>query len=187
VPLRAIILIRRTVESGVSYRPSPAKPAEIPTAKPVTVKPAVKQDGITVYFSPRGGCTAAIVEQVAGAKKSVNVLAYRLTSIPVVKALADAHDRGVQVSIVLDKTQQSEKYSDATYFHNRGMTVLADPKHAIAHDKVIIVDDRMVITGSFNFSTTAEDDNAENLLVIEDKADLTAAYLKTGAAATAFR
>jgi len=84
----------------------------------------------------------------------------------------------VKVSIVLDKMQQSEKYSDATYFHNKGMAVLIDPKHAIAHNKVILIDERVIITGSFNFSANAEDDNAENLLIIEDKKDLMTAYLK---------
>jgi phosphatidylserine/phosphatidylglycerophosphate/cardiolipin synthase-like enzyme len=58
------------------------------------------------------------------------------------------------------------------------MTVLIDPKHAISHNKVMVIDERVVVTGSFNFSSNAEDDNAENLLVIEDKKELTAAYLK---------
>lgn len=153
-------------------RPEP----EESTPKP-TSRPAVVQDGISVYFSPRGGCTDAIVEKINMAKTSVKVQAYRLTHIPIVKAIAAAHDRGVKVSLILDKMQNSEKYSDATYFHNRNMVVLIDRSHAIAHNKVIIIDEEVVITGSFNFSANAEDDNAENLLIIEGKQEIAKAYL----------
>ena len=73
--------------------------------------------------------------------------------------------------------QQSTKYSDATYFHNHGMLVFIDSAHKIAHNKLMIIDDHVIITGSFNFSNAAEQDNAENVLIIEHKPLLSRAYL----------
>lgn len=135
------------------------------------------ENGVHVLFSPHGGCTAAIVQHIEKAKLSVRVLAYRLTSVPIVKAMREAHARGVKVQVVLDGSQQSEKYSDATNFHNEGMNVLIDHDHAIAHNKVMIIDAKTIITGSFNFSAAAEEKNSENLLIIEDHPKLAAAYL----------
>jgi phosphatidylserine/phosphatidylglycerophosphate/cardiolipin synthase-like enzyme len=122
---------------------------------------------INVYFSPRGGCVEAIVQQIDTAEQTILVQAYRLTSIPVVEALVRAKDRGVSISIILDRTQQSDRYSDATYFHNHQMPVLIDASHPIAHNKVMIIDQKRVITGSYNFSANAER-NAENLLIIQN-------------------
>lgn len=123
-----------------------------------------------VYFSPKGGCTDAVVTALAQARTNVLVQAYSFTSAPIAKALADAHKRGVQVQVVLDKSQRTEKYSSATFLRNNGIPTFIDAKHAIAHNKVMVIDGRTVITGSFNFTKAAESSNAENLLIIEDQA-----------------
>lgn len=60
-------------------------------------------------------------------------------------------------------------YSSATYLSNSGIPVFIDAIHAIAHNKIMIIDDEIVITGSFNFTKAAEEKNAENLLVIKSK------------------
>jgi phosphatidylserine/phosphatidylglycerophosphate/cardiolipin synthase-like enzyme len=131
----------------------------------------------SVYFSPNGGCTDAIVKEINDAKRSVLVEAYRLTSIPIAQALVAAKERGVTVSIILDKAQQSTRYSDATYFHNHQIDVLIDHKHQIMHNKVIVIDDEIIITGSMNFSAAGESKNAENVLIIKGKS-LVAEYIK---------
>lgn len=123
---------------------------------------------IKVYFSPDGGCTKAIVEQIAKAKKSIRVQAYSFTSAPIAAAIVDAHRRKVAVQVILDKSQRTDKYSSATFFKNNGVPTLIDAAHKIAHNKVILIDGETVITGSFNFSKAAEEDNAENVLVIRD-------------------
>jgi len=56
-----------------------------------------------------------------------------------------------------------------------GIPTLTDPEHHIAHNKILLLDGTTTITGSFNFTTSAEDPNAENLLIIQDK-DLTTRY-----------
>jgi hypothetical protein len=67
---------------------------------------------------------------------------------------------------VLDKSNETGKHSGATYLVNKGVPVWIDSKHAIAHNKVMIIDGANVITGSFNFTKAAEKSNAENLVII---------------------
>ena len=124
-----------------------------------------------VYFSPKGGCTDAIIRELDKAKTSVLVQAYSFTSAPIAKALLDAHKRQVKVDVLLDKSQTGKKggYSPATFLLNQGISVKIDSAHAIAHNKVVVIDGESVITGSFNFTKAAEEKNAENLLVIRDK------------------
>ncbi|MHB1035021.1 MAG: phospholipase D family nuclease [Pirellulales bacterium] len=109
------------------------------------------------------------------AKTTVLVQAYSFTSTPIAKALVDAHKRGVKVRVILDKSQRSEKYSSADFLANTGIPTTIDAQHAIAHNKVMVIDAATVITGSFNFTKAAEASNAENLLVIHSP-ELAAKY-----------
>jgi phosphatidylserine/phosphatidylglycerophosphate/cardiolipin synthase-like enzyme len=124
--------------------------------------------GIQVYFSPKGGATDAVVNALAQATNNVLVQAYSFTSAPIARALVDAHRRSVKVQVILDHSQRTEKYSEADFLRNNGIPTLIDAKHPIAHNKIIIIDDGIVVTGSFNFTKAAEEHNAENLLVIND-------------------
>ena len=130
---------------------------------------AIDQASIQLYFSPQGGASAAIVATLDNAKESVRVQAYSFTSAPIAEALKRAHGRGVDVVVILDKSQRTEKYSSATFLDRAGISVWIDRKHAIAHNKIIIIDGATVITGSFNFSKAAEERNAENLLIVANK------------------
>jgi phosphatidylserine/phosphatidylglycerophosphate/cardiolipin synthase-like enzyme len=122
-----------------------------------------------VYFSPHGGCTDAVIRELNKAKSTILVQAYSFTSAPIAKALLSAHKRGVKVEVILDKSQRTQKYSSATFLFNAGIPVKIDAQHAIAHNKVMVIDGETVITGSFNFTKAAEENNAENLLVIHDR------------------
>jgi phosphatidylserine/phosphatidylglycerophosphate/cardiolipin synthase-like enzyme len=102
------------------------------------------------------------------ATNAVLVQAYCFTSAPIAKALVDAHRRRVKVQVILDHSQRTEKYSEADFLKNSGIPTLIDAQHPIAHNKIIIIDDYLVLTGSFNFTKAAEEHNAENLLVIND-------------------
>ncbi len=124
---------------------------------------------IVVRFSPRGGCTEAIVREIDAARSSILIQAYSFTSVPIAKAVVGAYKRGVHVEVILDRSQKTEKYSEADFLRDAGIPVLIDSQHAIAHNKVMIIDGQVVITGSFNFTKQAEQSNAENLLVIRDK------------------
>jgi len=125
---------------------------------------------IQVYFSPDGGCTEAIVRELGIAKSTVLVQAYSFTSAPIAKALVEAEKRGVKIQVILDKSERREKYTEADFLLHAGVPTWIDAKHAIAHNKIMVIDSHMVLTGSFNFTKAAEVNNAENLLVIDDAA-----------------
>ena len=129
-----------------------------------------------VYFSPNGGATTGIVETLDRAGESILVQAYSFTSAPISEALVRAHKRGVAVQVILDRSQRTEKYSAADFLANSGIITRIDAAHAIAHDKVMIIDEKTVITGSFNFTMAAEKRNAENLLIIRSN-ELAAQYV----------
>lgn len=120
-------------------------------------------------FTPGEDCTGLIVRQLYAAQKTVLVQAYSFTSEPIARELADAHRRGVEVHVILDKSNRTEKYSAADFLAHAGIAVLIDSEHRIAHNKVMVIDGETVITGSFNFTKAAQLDNAENVLVIHSQ------------------
>ncbi len=139
-------------------------------------EPVVAQEPIEVYFSPNGGCTDAIVKTIDAAQKSLLVQAYFFTSSPIAKALVEAKKRGLDVRVILDKSQIAGGYSSAETLAQGGVPTWIDSQHAVAHNKVIIVDGTTVITGSFNFTSGAEKNNAENLLILHDNKPLADKY-----------
>lgn len=142
----------------------------------VAASPAYTSKDLMVYFSPDGGCTDAVVTELNKATKQIRVQAYSFTSTPIAKAILDAKKRKVDVQIILDKSNRTDRYSAATFLNNEGLSPLIDAEHAIAHNKIIIIDGATVITGSFNFTKSAEESNAENLLIIR-RPDVAKAYL----------
>jgi phosphatidylserine/phosphatidylglycerophosphate/cardiolipin synthase-like enzyme len=129
---------------------------------------AFNVDVADVCFSPNCGCTRAIVGQIDNAKSEILIQAYSFTSVPIAKALVNAHKKGIHVEIILDKSNRSKKYSAGDFTAHMGVTTYIDSQHAIAHNKIIIIDRETVITGSFNFTKAAEEKNAENLLIIKN-------------------
>jgi len=130
-----------------------------------------------VCFTPGEDCTSLIVRELDAAGKSILVQAYSFTSAPIAKALVSAHGRGVDVRVILDKSQRSERYSSARFLVNAGIPTWIDDKVAIAHNKVMVIDGATVITGSFNFTKSAQERNAENLLILQDP-ELAAQYAR---------
>jgi phosphatidylserine/phosphatidylglycerophosphate/cardiolipin synthase-like enzyme len=138
-----------------------------------------KSTGTTdVYFSPNGGCTEAIVKEINSAKFEVLVQAYSFTNIRIAKALVDDKKRGVKIETILDKSQKSQRYSSADFVAHAGISTYIDSAHAIAHNKIIIIDRSTLITGSFNFTKAAEEKNAENLLIIKGNKALVDRYIQ---------
>jgi phosphatidylserine/phosphatidylglycerophosphate/cardiolipin synthase-like enzyme len=133
---------------------------------------------LEVAFSPNGGSTDLVIKVIHSAKTSIRVLAYSFTSAPIAQALVEAHKRGVDVQVVVDKSQKKEKYTSATFVANAGIPIRIDSKHAIAHNKVVIVDGHTVQQGSFNYTKAAEEKNGENVLVNWNNAKLAEVYLK---------
>jgi phosphatidylserine/phosphatidylglycerophosphate/cardiolipin synthase-like enzyme len=121
-----------------------------------------------VCFTPGGNCTQKIVSAIAAAKQQILVQAYSFTSAPIAKALMLAHQRGIDVRVILDKSQKTQRYMSSTFLSNQGIPTWIDYKVAIAHNKVMVLDNETVITGSFNFTNAAQNKNAENLLILHN-------------------
>ncbi|HVA79892.1 MAG TPA: phospholipase D family protein [Candidatus Binataceae bacterium] len=134
---------------------------------------------IEVCFSPPlpGGCdpARAIEAAVGVAHTSILVQAYEITPGPLVNVLIEAHQRGVDVRAIVDYRQLTDRrnHDDAfavEHLAAAGIPVLVDRPRGIMHDKVMIIDGEVVVTGSFNYTYSAEHRNVENLLVIHDPA-----------------
>lgn len=100
--------------------------------------------------------------------------AYYLTQTLILRAIAAARRRGLKVEAILDKSQDRRnglrsRYTGATYLANAGVPVWIDDAPAIAHSKVSVLDEEVVITGSFNFTRSAGTRNAENVVFIDSR------------------
>lgn len=127
------------------------------------------------YFSPAGGCTAAAVKEIDAARLTIDFQAYRFTSAEVLFALERAISRGVRVRALYDRAN-ADKLSladDLARFPGGPPRVYS---HAlIMHSKVLIIDSVTIVTGSFNWTTSAEKANDENMIVIRS-AEVAAAF-----------
>jgi hypothetical protein len=132
---------------------------------------------ISLHFSPTGGCTKAVCDQYALATNSIHVEMYVFSSMPIASALTNAVSRGVKVRVILDKGELLQSLDVADRLKAAGAEVLVDGMHRIYHDKVSIVDGSVVVTGSFNYTHSAEIGNAENVLTVGNDPDLATDYL----------
>src|SRR5438270_9452817 len=98
--------------------------------------PAASAISAHCYFSPRGGCTDAIVEELNAAQHNIELQGFSFTSRPIGSALVAAVRRGVHVTVILDAAQTSEHRGEPQYIASHGVPVMVDAKHAIAHNKI---------------------------------------------------
>ncbi|MGL4825740.1 MAG: phospholipase D family protein [Alphaproteobacteria bacterium] len=123
---------------------------------------------IYVCFSPGGNCEQLILKAIFEAKTNIFVQAYAFTSKPVAQALMDAFQRGVQVRVLCDKGQFSMKHSVVHRLQSCGIEVVPDLVRGLAHNKILLIDGKRLLLGSYNFTHAANHANAENLLCIQD-------------------
>lgn len=133
----------------------------------------------TLCFVPDGpSCEQLLIERIHQTRNQLLIQAYSFTSPKIADAVKQANARGVDVRVVVDKSQVREQYTSATFLKNSGIPVWIDDRPAIAHNKVMIFDRTAVFTGSFNFSRSAQERNAENGIVIAGDRDLVNEYVK---------
>jgi phosphatidylserine/phosphatidylglycerophosphate/cardiolipin synthase-like enzyme len=113
-------------------------------------------------------CATVITKLIDAAKTRVVVQAYSFTSKPIAEALVAAHVRGVDVQAIQDGQESQDQYSILPKLIAAGIPCLVDRVHQIAHNKVMVIDGKIVVTGSFNFTFTADHRNAENVVVIRN-------------------
>ncbi len=133
-------------------------------------------ESLKTCFEPQDDCPVFIVELLDDAD-IVLVQAYGFTHPKILDALSRVKKRGGTVRVILDASNEQARYTGATFMQNHGIPVLIDYAPRIAHSKVLILDEKTVITGSFNFTKSAEK-NAENLIAIIDNPPIALLYTK---------
>lgn len=136
---------------------------------------AMTAEVLGVYFTPPANAAAAIVKAIDDSEREVLVQAYGFTHNAIAQALVRAHQRGVTVRVLLDQKSDTSNRFVIGVLTDAQIELREDGKHAIAHNKVIVIDQAIVITGSFNFTNSAATRNAENFLVLKS-ADLAEKY-----------
>jgi phosphatidylserine/phosphatidylglycerophosphate/cardiolipin synthase-like enzyme len=135
-------------------------------------------------FSPDAGAEKLVLKVIGASKKQVRMMAYALTSAPVVSALIAAKKRGVDVAVVADHRQNTgdsgggRARAALNALVNAGIPVRTVDAFAAHHDKVIVSDQLTVQTGSFNYSAAAAKSNSENVIVLWGNERLAAGYLR---------
>jgi phosphatidylserine/phosphatidylglycerophosphate/cardiolipin synthase-like enzyme len=132
---------------------------------------------VRVFFSPKDRMAGEVVAAIGAARRSVRFLTFSFTSDPIADAMIERARAGVQVTGVFERQNASGTGSEFGKLRDARIDVLEDGNCYILHHKVIIIDERVVITGSYNFTASAETSNDENLLIIDDPA-LAQAYVE---------
>jgi phospholipase D len=132
---------------------------------------------LRMCFTPGEACLPLILEEIHKAKSTIFLQAYSMTSKPISEALVMAKKRNVEIFVLLDKSQEKDTRSSTFYMAQNGLCIKIDYRPAIAHNKVIIIDSKVTLTGSYNWTNAAEKRNAENLLII-DQHDIANRYLQ---------
>jgi phosphatidylserine/phosphatidylglycerophosphate/cardiolipin synthase-like enzyme len=136
---------------------------------------------IEVYFPPWDNAEQRLLEALHGARQQILVQAFLLTSRDIANALIAAHHRGVEVSVLADAKQHADNpLSQLPSLARAGIPVWLEDRYRNAHNKVIVVDAgspaAIVLTGSYNFTRSAQRLNAENLLIIRGQTRLADQY-----------
>ena len=124
---------------------------------------------INVYFAPEDNVEKIIHGRIAKAKKSVKFMQFSFTSQPLADIMIKKFKEGIDVKGVFEKKGSRTEYSQYTKMKIENIPVRLDGNRYTMHHKVIIIDDHIVITGSFNLSKNANTRNDENIIIIGSK------------------
>jgi phosphatidylserine/phosphatidylglycerophosphate/cardiolipin synthase-like enzyme len=126
-------------------------------------------NSLKIHFCPEDRCGDAVVSAIEGAKGSIYVAMYSFTNRDIAYALSDAAKKGLDVKVYLNNDQKDEKYSKAQFLKKKGISLRYHKHDGLMHNKFAVIDDNIVITGSFNWTASADKRNDENLLFINNK------------------
>lgn len=121
---------------------------------------------VEVYFTPGFLPQTIITSYIEAAETTLDIMVYSFTLPSIADAVIAAQDRGVVVRVVLDNQQGSADYSVTDQLLDGGVDVVLDEQSGLMHNKVMVIDDKVVVTGSYNWSRSATARNRENFLVI---------------------
>jgi phosphatidylserine/phosphatidylglycerophosphate/cardiolipin synthase-like enzyme len=149
---------------------------------PAMAGPMPAKGTVEVMFTPWDDAEGALLRLIGKARQSIHVQAYLFSSRVLARALSDAHERGVRIQVLADLEQaRNSDRSQVHALHDSGIPVWLEVRYANAHNKVMLVDaeqsEPVVVTGSYNYTFSAQARNAENLLILRANTPLARAYL----------
>ena len=123
-----------------------------------------------VYFSPDGGIRQHLVRTIQQSRQYIDIAVYQFTSTELASALVAAKDRGVRIRILTDREKVESDGPALRKLRSAGIAIrsLGVVKQRLMHDKFAVFDDRVVATGSYNWTQSAERANYENLVLLDD-------------------
>ncbi len=126
-----------------------------------------------VYFSLYDNPQKEIIKNINQAEAFINIAIYIFTYREIALPLAKARERGVKVRLYLDKEQVDYKYSQSRFLVQKGIKTRISTNNYIMHNKFAIIDNRLLLAGSYNWTFSASHRNDENLMVIDDQEIIT--------------
>jgi len=121
-----------------------------------------------VYFSLSDNPQKEIIKNINQAQAFINIAMYIFTDREIAIPLAKAQERGVKVRVYLDQDQVDYQYSQSRFLVQRGIKTRISANNYIMHNKFAVIDNRILLTGSYNWTFSANNRNDENLMVIDD-------------------
>lgn len=123
-----------------------------------------------VYFSPNGGIRQRLLRAIEESRKSIDIAVYNFTASQLAEALYAAKARGVRVRVLTDRERADTGGSGVRGLRLNGITVraLGVPEQSLMHHKFAVFDERLVVTGSYNWTNSAEHANYENIILLDD-------------------
>jgi len=134
--------------------------------------PAPALSAADTYFSPGGGVRQHLLQAIREARQQIDVAVYQFTAIELADALVAAKRRGVQVRLLTDQDKARPDATALRILRAAGVPIraLGVPEQSLMHHKFAVFDDRLVATGSYNWTVTAERANYENLVLLDEPA-----------------
>lgn len=122
-----------------------------------------------IAFSPGSDCKKLILETIREATHKLDVCVFTISDDTISDALKAAFDRGLEIRILTDNLKVSDEGSDIEYLYNSGIDIRIDRSENHMHHKFMVADGLVTITGSYNWTRSAEKYNQENVIWINDK------------------
>ncbi len=149
--------------------PRPKSTAKSAKAPKTTQAEAAREEGDTsAYFSPGSDCLDAILREFDRAKERADVCVFTITDDRIRDAMLRAKRRGVALRVITDGDKSYDEGSDVAALERAGVPVRADRTEAHMHHKFAVFDGRRLLTGSYNWTRSAANVNAENVIVTRD-------------------
>ena len=123
---------------------------------------------IQVAFSPGPDCRKLILSEISKSEETLDICVFTISDNQIKDAIIAVHHKGIQVRIISDNFKMYDEGSDISELASEGIEVKVDVSEHHMHHKFMVVDAKRVLTGSYNWSRTAELQNAENILVVHD-------------------